>query len=80
MVSRVCQEFSCLPDEARKALDDDYNGAIFKIMDMRGFADAKQRIEHADSKSIPTDRQAVKYLQIEMGLVGKELGVKTEED
>ena len=80
IVSRICEEFHCLPDEARRAMDDDYNGSIFKIIDMRGFANAKQRIDQADSKNVPTDKQAVKYLQIEMGLVGKELGVKTDED
>lgn len=69
-----------MPDAARKALDADYNGSIFKIIDMRGFADAKQRIENANSKDIPTDKQAMKYRQIEMNFVGKELGVKTEED
>ena len=80
MVSRVCEEFHCLPDEARRALDTDYNGNIFKIIDMRGFAGAKQRIDNADSKNMPTDKQATRYIKIEMRLIGESLGVKTDED
>ena len=77
-VSVVCSSFHCLPDAARRALDDDVGGSIAKILDMRGFEDAKQRWESAPAKHPPTDPQAMRYMKIMMGLVGNELGVKTE--
>ena len=78
-MSRVSQEFGCLPDEAREAIENDFNGSIFKIMDMRGFADAKARIERANAKDMPTDTQATRYLEIEMSEVAKELKIGSDD-
>lgn len=41
MISRVCEEFSCLPAEAIHALEHDHNGLIFVILDMRNYAESK---------------------------------------
>ena len=77
IVSQVCNAFGCLPDDARKALDDDYNGSIFQILDLRALADAKSRLERADPKDPPTDYQVQRYMQLMMGVVGSELDVDT---
>jgi len=45
---------------------------------MRGLADAKQRVDHADAKHPPTDRLAMRYLRIQMEQVGKELNIQTD--
>ena len=78
MVSRVCDEFHCLPDAAREAINNDYNGSIFRMIEMRGLADAKQRVDHADAKHPPTDPLAMRYLRIQMAEVGKELNIQTD--
>jgi len=77
IISRVCEEFGCLPDAARRALDNDFNGSLFKILDLRGLASAKSRIDHAAKGEVPTDRAAQRYLRIHLESVGQELGIDT---
>jgi hypothetical protein len=79
-VSRICEEFHCLPDAARRAFENDTNGSIFRILDYRSLANAKARIDHANSKNMPTDAAATRYLELQMGIVGEELGVETDDD
>jgi len=76
-VSRVCEEFGCLPDAARRALDDDTNGSLFQILDLRGLANAKSRIDNAAKGEVPTDRAAQRYLRLHLESVGKDLGIDT---
>ena len=76
-MSRVCEEFGCLPDAARRALENDYNGALFQILDLRGLANAKSRIDSATKGEVPTDRAAQRYLRLHLESVGKDLGIDT---
>ena len=76
-MSRVCEEFHCLPDAARRAIAQDTGGSLFQILDFRSLASAKARIDQADAKHRPTDATAVRYLQLHMELVGRELGIDT---
>ena len=76
-MSRVCEEFGCLPDAARRALDDDTNGSLFQILDLRGLANAKSRIDNAAKGEVPTDRAAQRYLRLHLESVGKDLGIDT---
>ena len=78
MISRICEEFGCLPDAARKALENDCNGSLFQIMDLRGLSNAKTRIDNAPKGEIPQDRAAQRYLRLQMESVGREMGIKTE--
>lgn len=78
-MSRICEEFHCLPDAARRALEQDVGGSIFKILDFRSLASAKGRIDQADAKNRPTDASANRFIQIQMELVGEQLGIKTSE-
>jgi len=75
----VCEEFHCLPDAARRALDLDTAGSIFQILDFRSLASAKARIDQADAKNVPTDTSAMRYLKFQMELAGKQLGINTSE-
>ena len=77
MISRICDEFQCLPDTARKALENDTNGSLFQILDLRSLADAKSRIDGADGKHVPTDKSAQRYLRLHLLSVGQELGIDT---
>ena len=69
-----------MPDAARRALENDTNGSIFHIIDYRSLASAKSRIDQANSKNMPTDAAATRYLELQMGIVGEELGVETHDD
>jgi len=79
IISRICEEFGCLPDAARRALDDDCNGSIFHLLDFRSLANAKQRIETAGKGDRPTDAAATRYTRLQMEAVGRELGISTGE-
>jgi len=48
-------------------------------MQLRSLASAKQRIEGAAGKNMPTDATAQRYLQLQMEVVGKQLGIDTSE-
>lgn len=56
VISRVCEEFSCLPLEAIEALEHDYNRLIFRIMKLRSYAGAKREYE-AGQKETDTERR-----------------------
>jgi hypothetical protein len=47
------------------------------MIDFRSLASAKIRIDQADAKNRPTDAAAVRYLHLQMTLVGEELGIDT---
>ena len=80
VISRVCEEFDCLPDQAREALENDTNGSIFQILELRALANAKSRIDDAGKGDVPTDRVAQRYLQLHLGLVGDEMGISTDKE
>jgi len=77
LVSRICEEFTCLPDAARQALEDDCNGSIFQMLDFRSLANAKARIDSARKGDHPTDAAATRYTRLQMELVGRTLGIST---
>ena len=60
-------------------MEQDTAGSIFQILDFRSLANAKARIEQAEGKDRPTDAAALRYTQIQMELVGEELGIDTSE-
>lgn len=68
-----------MPDAARRALEDDCNGSIFQILDLRSLAHAKARIDAARKGDRPTDAAATRYTRIQMEAVGRELGISTTE-
>tara|TARA_R110000824_G_scaffold77787_1_gene196620 strand:- start:720 stop:977 length:258 start_codon:yes stop_codon:yes gene_type:complete len=45
VVSRICEEFGCLPSEAIRELETDTRKQIFQIMQMRAYANAKHRLD-----------------------------------
>ena len=47
IVSRVCEEFSCLPSEALRELLDDPNNMALDIIELRAYARTKQQIDDA---------------------------------
>jgi hypothetical protein len=46
IVSRICEEFGCLPSEAVRELENDVRKHLFQIMQMRTYAAAKNRLDN----------------------------------
>lgn len=51
-VSRVCEEFQCLPSEALREWREAPLGLLETIMEYRLFAQAKRVYDHADAKTL----------------------------
>tara|TARA_B100000949_G_scaffold4534_2_gene3937 strand:+ start:7549 stop:7806 length:258 start_codon:yes stop_codon:yes gene_type:complete len=45
IVSRICEEFGCLPSEAVSEMEKDVRKHLFQIMQMRCYAAAKRRLD-----------------------------------
>jgi hypothetical protein len=50
LISRICQEFSCLPSDAARELDEDPEHLALEIIDYRGYAAAKFAFDHTKDK------------------------------
>ena len=47
LISRICEEFHCRPTEAMQELRDDRWRLTFAILELRAYAHAKHRLDHA---------------------------------
>lgn len=45
----VCESFGCMPNDAIEAIENDVGGLIFKIIELRAYASAKQQYDSAPS-------------------------------
>lgn len=50
VISRVCEEFGCLPSQARRELEDADADLVFTILEMRSYAAAKRIVDNAKKK------------------------------
>jgi hypothetical protein len=46
IISRICEEFGCLPSEAVNELEVDVRKHLFVIMKLRAYAAAKHRLDN----------------------------------
>jgi hypothetical protein len=54
VISRICEEFNCLPSEALRELEESPFGLVMDIMEMRYYVQVKEQIDNAkDSDSMP---------------------------
>lgn len=51
VISRVCEEYHCLPAQAIEAIDNDVDGLLFKIIDFRAYAEAKRLYEQGQKET-----------------------------
>lgn len=49
VISRICEEFGCLPSQAVRELGDHDATLVFDILDMRAYVRAKQTVDAAQS-------------------------------
>ena len=46
-ISRVCEEFHCLPTEAMQEIMNDPSHMAFDVMELRAYASAKEALDNA---------------------------------
>ena len=64
-VSRICEEFHCLPSEAMKEIMDDPSQMAFDIMELRAYAAAKEALDNAKKESdIPKSPMVEKVWEV----------------
>lgn len=69
MLSRICDEFHCLPSQAARELDREPE-LVSDILMLRSYARTKEQMEHAeDEKDAPKGPMADLVLEIEYALL-----------
>jgi len=48
-VSRVCEEFGCLPSQARAEMDQDADGLLWRVIEARRYERAKAVVEEGQA-------------------------------
>jgi len=64
----VCEEFHCLPAEAIEAIENDIDGMLFKILDVRIYSQAKHIYDTTPMDKRPKTTAINKVSEITMGL------------
>ena len=59
LISRICEEFQCLPSQAVREWDADAAGLVLDLMELRGYARAKYAWDQA---TVSGDEKAVSRL------------------
>lgn len=69
-MSRICEEFHCLPSEALRELEEGPLGLALDIIWLRAYAEAKQRIDAATSEDdVPRTPLTDMVFQIQAELI-----------
>ena len=75
VVSRVCEEFHCLPSQAVRELMNDPSQMALDIIDLRSYAQAKEILDNAkDSKDIPQSKSIDRVWEIMHELLKRQKG------
>jgi hypothetical protein len=75
VVSRICEEFHCLPTAAVNELFDDPGGMAIEILELRAYARAKEALDNAKSKNdVPSSPMVDKVMEIQSELVKRKRG------
>lgn len=48
LISRVCEEFGCLPSEALREIEEGPAGLVWRVIELRDFARAVRAVEDAE--------------------------------
>jgi hypothetical protein len=75
VVSRICEEFHCLPTAAVNELFDDPSGMAIDILELRAYANAKEALDNAKSKNdVPSSPMVDMVMEIKAELVKRKRG------
>lgn len=81
LISRICEEFPCYgPAEAHEALENDTGYTIFKIMDFRAYAKAKEIYDSTPLENRPKTAMMERVSEITMGLAKKRIQAALEKE
>ena len=68
LISRVCDEFHCVPSQAIRELERDPE-LVFEVMELRAYAQTKEQMDRAENQSdVPTGPMADLVGDIEVAL------------
>ncbi len=69
LVSRVCEEFHCLPAQAEQELDRDFDG-VLEVIELRAYAQTRARLMSAQNEEqAPKGKMADLVMDIEFALI-----------
>ena len=75
VVSRICEEFHCLPTAAVTELLDDPTGMAMEILELRAYSRAKEALDNAKSKNdVPDSPMIDMVMEIQAELVKRKRG------
>jgi hypothetical protein len=75
VVSRICEEFHCLPTAALTELLDDPAGMAIEILELRAYARAKESLDNAKSKNdVPDSPMIDMVMEIQADLAKRKRG------
>jgi len=75
VVSRICEEFHCLPTAALAELLDDPAGMAIEILELRAYARAKESLDNAKSKNdVPSSPMVDMVMEIQAELAKRKRG------
>ena len=76
LISRICEEFHCLPSQAVREWDADDEGLVLDVIELRGYARAKaawdRATEGGDEKAVSRllqDEMVKRVAEIEYALI-----------
>jgi len=73
IISTICEEFHCLPNEAIKAIQEDEGFTLFKILDYRAYARAKEIYDRTPMEKRPKNALMSMVSDIEFGLAKEKI-------
>ena len=73
IISRVCEEFHCLPAAAEEAILEDVGFRVFKILELRDYAKAKHIYDTTPMDKRPKTVMMEKVSEITMGLAKRRI-------
>lgn len=81
IVSRICEEFHCLPSEAKKELLDDPSQMALDILELRAYARAKKVLDNAKrSEDVPDSPMIDRVFLIQHEILKRKKAGKTGGD
>ena len=83
LISRICEEFQCLPSQAVREWEADDEGLVLDVLELRGYARAKQAWDQAtesgDEKAVSRlvqDEAVKRVAEMEYALIKKDRQAK----
>lgn len=78
IISRICEEFHCLPSQAEKELFDDPKQMALDILELRAYARAKEMLDNAKRpEEVPDSPMIDRVFLIQHEIMGRKKAGET---